>query len=56
MRRASTIVSKPTATSAGSTSCLMSPDGKVRAQYKDRNLWIMNPDGSNPLATPVFSG
>jgi dipeptidyl-peptidase-4 len=30
-------------------SCLMSPDGKVRAQYKDRNLWIMNPDGSNAV-------
>jgi dipeptidyl-peptidase 4 len=31
-------------------SCLMSPDGKVRAQYKDRNLWIMNPDGSDAVA------
>jgi dipeptidyl-peptidase-4 len=30
-------------------SCLMSPDGKVRAQYKDRNLWIMNPDGSDAV-------
>ena len=28
--------------------CVGSPDGKLRAIYKDRNLWIENADGSNP--------
>jgi dipeptidyl-peptidase-4 len=28
--------------------CVASPDSKLRAIYKDRNLWIENADGSNP--------
>jgi dipeptidyl-peptidase-4 len=27
-----------------------SPDGKMRAYYKDRNLWLSDPDGENPVA------
>ena len=28
-------------------SCLMSPHGVLRAQYRDRNLWIVNVDGTD---------
>ncbi|MFC2118038.1 DPP IV N-terminal domain-containing protein, partial [Bacteroidota bacterium] len=28
----------------------MSPDGKLKAFYKDNNLWLSNPDGSNVQA------
>jgi dipeptidyl-peptidase-4 len=33
--------------------CEMSPDGKLKAFYRDRNLWLANADGSNerPITT-----
>lgn len=32
------------------TTVVTSPDGKIKASYRDRNLWLSNPDGTNEIA------